>query len=639
MKDFRSMDISNPPSPAVTDAPAPAAGFRLVVSVELILYTVLILAALFVRLPDLGTIPLDDREAHEALAVFRVLQPEAPGTVPLAYNPLMFSVNALTMAIGGTATATPRLPTVMLGVLIVAAPAAFRRWLGSANALIIAALLAISPVLLVASRTMGGAVWSLALALAALWLAGRYLESRRPWHAVAASTALLLLVLAAEPAGFLTFLGLAFGLAFALVTIDDPEGRYRGALGGTLSGWPWTQAVVFALLAIGAVGTVFLLRPEALGSIGEALGRGLRGFVFRPADSPLAFPLQISLLYEPLLWVFGLTGAYLTLRAEDNGPQNFLRRALVGWLITSLVWALFYPGAEAAHALWLTVPLAALSAIAIEKALTPVRDRFWIVPFWGPWLHAVGVVAMIAIAAVNLVYVGPNVLRVTPMLFPQLDQPGTVKLMMVVLSVVLLTITFFLVGSIWGSRAAWHGMGLGVLLFLAAYSLRAGWGAAVTRADDPREPWRLHPVSRNLNLLEATLRQASLRATGTPGQIEMLVQIPSEDDDDGALAWQLRNFPNSRFVTEIAPTTATPIVIALQAAEPPQLGASYVGQDFPITQRWDRSTLALWDVVPWLYDRQTRVGPVADQRVVVWVRADIYGVAPPAGSAPAPTQP
>ncbi len=600
-------------------------------SLEGIVYIVLILFALTVRLPDLGVIPLTDQEAHEALAVFRAIEPRAAGNPLVAHNPLMFTVNALMMSVGGTDNATTRLPTALLGVLLVASPLLFRRWIGSFPALIMAALLAISPVLLVASRSMSGAVWSLALAVLAIYCAGRFMEgqrdeTRRTPYAIAATIALFMLVLMAEPAGILLFLSIAIGLAFALSTADDPDLNYRRIFADTLRGWPWLRAVIFAGIAVALVAMVFLLYPPGLGNIGNALYEGLRGFGTRPAGYPFAFPLLTSLLYEPLLWVFGLVGAYLILTREGT----LIQRALVGWLVASVVWSLIYAGAEAGHALWLTAPLVGLAAVAVAKAVSPVRDRVFIVPTWGPWVHGIAVFATLCIAALRIIYVSGNIISTAE---PKPEQ--LLPLVFIIPVAMLVAITYFLVGSIWGPRAAWHGLGIGVLLFLGIYSAGSGWRAAVVNADDPREFWHVRPAARNLNLMLSTLTFASRRATGMPYDMQIVVLPPKDGPfDDGALAWALHNYFKTTYAVELGPGINAPVVIAPQSDEKPKLGAAYVGQDFPVYYNWDRRSLG-WDWLAWLYNRNTRVAPRAEEgRVIVWVRSDVYGVPTDNSSSP-----
>ncbi|MEP7286769.1 MAG: hypothetical protein ABI947_13495 [Chloroflexota bacterium] len=625
--------------PSETQAlPAQRAGIT--IPVELLLYAALLLFALALRLPELGTNPLNDRQAHEALAAFRAVTPRADlqpdETQIIAQNPLMFVANTLLMSAAASTTTATLLPTALLGVLVVGLPLLFRRWLGTGNALIVTVLLAISPVLLLASRSMGGTVWSMALALLGLFCIGRFIESRAAAYAVAATIFLALLVLMAEPAGFVMFLGLLVGLLFAAsgnrtgndtVDTNDETTDNHFTVSMLVRSWPWGRALLSATVVVGLVGTVFLLYPRGLSGIGEVLNQAIRGFVTRPEGQPIAFPLLTSFLYEPVLWVFGLVGLYWTLNSEGNSPADFIRRVLVGWLGISLLAALFYPGARAEHALWFTIPLVGLAALTVERALIPVRDKFWDVPIWGPYLHGVAVVAMLAITGINLVIVARLIMNTAPGTLPTIDQP--LRLIFIVPAALLVVITFFLVGSIWGARAAWHGLGIGVLAFLGAYSLGAGWRAAVVNADDPREFWRIHPAARNLNLMETTLITASKRVTSAPYDMQILV-LTGEDGptEDGALAWALHRFQNTEYVKELALTTNAPVIIARQSPEAPKAGAAYVGQDFPVYYIWDRGSLS-WDFLSWVYDRTTRVLPQSDGRVIVWVRSDVYGVPPP----------
>src|SRR5450432_3534463 len=298
------LSIDHPPVARATAAP------RLIISVELAVYVVLILFSLAWRLPELGTIPPGDVEAHEALAAFQAVGTAPVDSALVAHNPLMFTANTLAMTLVGTDTATARLPTIFVAVLLIGMPILFRRWLGNVPALLTSALLAISSVLFIASRTMSGPVWSIALALLAIYFVGRFIEARTATYAVAATTLFFLLLLMAEPAGFITFLGLLSGVLFALATTDDPDNSFRNTAGATLRSWPWLRALVSAGVVIGLLSTVFLLDPRGFATIGELASQAVKGLVVRPADYPILFPLRTSLLYEPVLWLFGLLGAY-----------------------------------------------------------------------------------------------------------------------------------------------------------------------------------------------------------------------------------------------------------------------------------------------------------------------------------------
>jgi hypothetical protein len=223
---------------------------------------------------------------------------------------------------------------------------------------------------------------------------------------------------------------------------------------------------------------------------------------------------------------------------------------------------------------------------------------------------------------------------IVPMLTPEFMQQMTVqtwfRLVFVLLSSALLVITYFLIGSTWGPGTAWRGLGLGMFLFLAAFSLSAGWRTAVLDADNPADLWHINPPGRNLNLIEDTLREASLRSVGTPYDMDITVQIPTADADDTPIAWIVRRYKKTRFQTEMNESVTSRAALAIHTDPQPTLGGTYVGQAFSASYSWDRNLMFVWDVIPWLYDRQTRYQPVASQPMILYLRSDVYGLDPDA---------
>jgi hypothetical protein len=315
------------------------------------------------------------------------------------------------------------------------------------------------------------------------------------------------------------------------------------------------------------------------------------------------------------------------LKGDVSDDYYFVRRMMVGWLGIAFIASLLYQGAQPAHALWLTIPLALLSAVTIEKIITPVQDRFFDIPAWGPYVHGIAVVAMLAITGINMVIVARMIMSTSPSELPALDGNQRVRLLFILPAALLLVITFFLVGSIWGARASWHGLGIGTLIFFGLFSLGSGWRAAVVNADDPRELWQVQPVTRNLNLLLSTLTFASRRSQGMPYDMEITVVTGNGGPaQDGALAWMLRRYANAQYVTELGPATISPVIIQAKTAPTPKAAADYVGQAFAVYSNWNRGALS-WDFLSWLYDRQTHTIPQSAGEVIVWVRSDVYGLA------------
>jgi len=102
------------------------------------------------------------------------------------------------------------------------------------------------------------------------------------------------------------------------------------------------------------------------------------------------------------------------------------------------------------------------------------------------------------------------------------------------------------------------------------------------------------------------------------------VQLPAGTDDTGPLAWSLRRFWKTQFVTLLEGGINTRAVIAPQTDTEPPLGATYVGQGFAQRNFWDPQTLLLVDSVPWLANHQTRNPPIPTERMILYLRSDVY---------------
>ncbi|MBI5959150.1 MAG: glycosyltransferase family 39 protein, partial [Chloroflexi bacterium] len=466
------------------------------ITLEVLIYVALVFLSLVLRVVQLGHAPLDDAEAQQALAALRTADDRVSGEALVAESPLTFGLNVLSFAVVPASNTAARLPVALAGVLLTLSPVLWRRYLNPLPPLIASFLLAVSPVTLLAARTMSPVVWTMLLAVIAPWLVLRYVETRDSRWAVAATASCAAMIFLTEPAGFLTFLALAFGVIFAWLIDDDPETDLNSAIRKLIHDWPWANGLLAAGIVIALTATGFFWFPSGLTNIGNTLWEGLRGFVVRPDDRPIALPVWIGLRYETALWLFGLVAAY---RAVREG--GFFERALVGWALAGTLWSLGYAGADSAHALWLTIPVTMLVALAITGWITEKSTGFWNVPAWAVPAHAVLTAALWMIVGVSLIMLGKRLLIDLPYqaddfgallttLFKgiysesqdfaagtvdQIEiQPGVFvfayilrqiqsRIMITILVPLLNAVLFFLVGSLWGARSGWRGYALGTL--------------------------------------------------------------------------------------------------------------------------------------------------------------------------------
>lgn len=754
------MNITLPQHPRLPEAtPAaavPSQTAAIGISLEAFLYLAIVISALILRIVALDTMPLDDTQAHEALAALHRANPDLVQGEPIAaQNSLMAFANQLSFIFLDHSNFSARFATALMGTFLTLAPLLWRRWLGRTAALIMSLMLAISPVALTASRTLGSLTWTMALLMIGIWLIGRYLESPHRRFSIAATITFGLLLFATDPAALVIVMGLLVGLAFALWSSRHSlaENTPTATLRQTLSTWTWLDGVLATIAALFVVSTAFFTAPDGLSSLATSLTGFAQGFFERSTPHPNAFVFISALRYDTAILVFGLIGLYFALTEGD-----FFEKFLAGWFLWGLLTALLYTAPNADAALWLTIPAAALSALLVARMFRSASSGYWVVPNWAIPVHAATtaafVVAMILNAvtlsqslqrearpaynhvlptptssarigtfdeqyAVNLfqiasaqattitvqlvridstidpivqvelnnqVIIGPfsyesgrrglvfNVdlqpnlsytLRVIQnpdqayqrgqffllthdqnassegllgstvwegykldlswlWAFTRLvsNQTRSVRIMVMLFTLMLIVILYFLAGSLWGNRAAWRGLGFGILAYMLVYGVGLAWQTSFTYADDPREIWYNTPPTTKLNRLVDTLQEMSLHDKGNTHSMPITVQ----GKNDTALAWALRSFEHVTYVTSLSNQVNTSAVIAPFTDPKPNLGASYVGQDFVLNRTWQLSELSWLDFFAWLTHRDTRFNPIDAQPTMLWVRQDVYGV-------------
>jgi hypothetical protein len=622
------------------------------ITLEIALYIVLGALALALRLVQLGHLPLGDAEARQALAALRTANPQTPGDPLVAQSPITFILNALMFGFRMNGEVVARLPVALGGVLLTLAPALWRRYLNPLPPLIVSFLLAISPVALLASRTMSPVVWTMLLALVAPWLVLRFVETRDPRWAVAATTAFAAMVFLTEPGGPLVLLSLLFGVFFAVVTDDGSasETDIPAAIRSLWREWPWLNGALAGIFVVIVVGTGLFWLPSGLTTVGNVVWACVKGLVNRTSGAPIAFPFGVALRYEFGVLLFGLIACYRAIR-----EGGFFERALVGWTLAGLFWSVGYAGAGAADALWVTVPLSVLIGLMVTGWISERVSTFWDVPAWGVPLHAVITIGLWLAAGVSVLLLSKRILYDLPGGVTQLGElikalfkgvynrnadqsqwitvQGTSVLDYVlgfmqqylivgVLMILLNGVVFFLAGSIWGARTAWRGFALGTLAVLLLFSFGLGGRAALSPAGDPREYWFVHPVTSDVFEMRDTLQEMSLRATGDPRLITITAWVP----ENGALAWALRDYPNTVFVDGVGPEVTSAAVVMPVVSPQPHMGADYVGKDLITRLGWDMNTLSWRDGLMWYYRSDSLIKPTPAEQIMLWVRKDVYGV-------------
>ena len=603
----------------------------LAIRLETVVYFLIIAFALVFRLVNLGGVPMSEGETHQALAAYRAIVPDSSGIALTPTSPILFALQGLSFGLIGGSEFAARLLTAIGGALLVISPLLFRRELGSTRTFVFSLLLLLSPVELVASRFSAPVIWSMIFAILLLWSIWSLRRSRdtdddsNVWIKSLAAVSAAGLILLSEPGGIVLTL-ILIGAALVAFVWDrqtrpfdfdavDEKPKTSDSSRDVISGWsvPLIVAVTFVIL----VATGILLYPAGLNAIGElftAFGVGLNQ---APVGSLQSFPLVISLFYEPFWWALAIAGIIVLI---NRHALTLIDRFLIGWLVFAVLASLVYDGADAVHALWLTVPLIGLTTSAVLAMLAPVRSTdVFAPPVRARWIIAAAAIAVItvftmsaqALARSMLNSTGDSLMTVTP---------NANSVILVIVSLMFMLIGFFLVASVWGNKTSLQGIGLGVLIFGVLTSFGSGWSAAVSDNENPREPFHFYATSQDVMLLRETLHELAERNSGGFNAMPLTVMAPQ----DGVIAWIVRDFSKAEYITDLRDAVGDPIALLPSFEEPPALGTSYVGQDFITRRTWTPTTIYTIDTPTWWMQRHARFSWMTLDTSVLWLRQDVY---------------
>ncbi len=593
------------------------------ISAEVAVYLALVLLSVVLRVAQLDAVPLSTGEARQALAAWRAVSLEAAGTPIVAESPVLFTLHSFMFTVLGPSEFSARILTALAGVGLVLSPLLFRGLLGRTRTLLFSILLTFSPSLLITSRMDSPVIWTLLVVMFGLWAFWRYRESSESRFAVLTIVCLAAMIFLTDPTGI--FLALVLGGAglFAYWTHprEESDEEQPPQAAPNLSALPWLTGLLMALLVVVVVSTQLLTYPAGLSIVGELLGSGLRGVVTSRPLIPAFFPVLVTLFYEPVLVVLGI-GAIWWLRRE--GLFTTVERFLTGWLLLSVVFGLVYAGAGPEHALWLVLPLAGLVSALAAHLLTRATDIiWWSAPGWSKWLVAGAVVALLSMFAIHSQSLARTLLVTADGTF-QLGSSNSISVVWVIIIILFMVIGYFLSSSVWGVGTTTQGGLLGLLAFMLITSLGSGWRVSVFDADDPVQFWNRNPANSEVFLLRDTLAEIAKRNSGGFPMLDVTVLAA----DDGIVAWTLRNFPHTHFITDAGAAKAQEIVLLPVALANPDLGGPYVGQRFTITSAWDYRGVRLVDLPAWWLQNRSRTGGVPADQMVLWLRQDVYDGVP-----------
>lgn len=578
---------------------------RATLSLETVFFAALFALALAARLTNLGTHPLNDAEAREALTVWRFTQGLAGTTLPA--SPAYLTLTALAFSIFGNLDFVPRLAPALAGAALTLMPWLAREALGRQRAILTATLLTVSSILLTASRSADGTLLAVCFVMLTAIAAWRLASGRGGTRWAVIAGVAFGASLASGPEAFVGLIALAF-------TVPLIPGAWDALMGAMLDRGRLIAIAVLAGLVV--TGTFLLLNRDGLGAAAASLVTFAQRFNPGSTGRTLTALIGLAVLYDPLIVVAGIISLPAAFARE---PVDRLAACAV--VVTGTV-IIVSSGRSQFDLVWLIVFLAPLAAHALWRVI----DEFDWRHQWGTPLVVAGLLmAVIAFAVINLSQFA-EAFRANPALREQAINwiQGPWRYMgFTIVGFIFTPLIVALIALGWSTRAALHGTAALAAALLLVATLAGGWSQNQGRPGSPAELWWPHPVGTDLARLRQTLLWSGEQAIGEGTEIDVVVQA----SPDGSLAWALRDFSKARFVTALGPDVAASAVITLASADstPPVLAAAYVGSPFAVDPVWFPDTLFWNEQLNWLLFRRADIQ--YPTLTILWLRDDIQ--APP----------
>ncbi|MCL4263875.1 MAG: glycosyltransferase family 39 protein [Anaerolineae bacterium] len=585
-------DYSNTP---LVESPAQSWWERLTIADGLFVLVVILGSVL--RFVDLGRIPLSAAEAELALAVWRFWQ---PGNAEIALSsPAYFTLTSLLTQIFGFSDGVMRLVPALFGLAVVCLPWLLRRQLGDAGALVVCGFLAISPLNVILSRTVGGE----AIALFAVFLLAvavmRYADTPALSGGKVAAPHWLYLAAAAMALGF-TSAPLFYSGLVTLVIVWVVIRLLKLSLfpeREPLDRRTWRNTLLVGGGVFVAFSSKLLWVTAGFGGSAQILGTWVAQIGGDDSGRILADPFLALARYEPALVILGVVAVLWALwRASVSGL------ALVYWLLAALILMLFQPGIMSNAAL-VTLPGYLLVGLLAGLILSerPMTGLTWIV--------AGGVFLFCMLMLVNL----GRFVRVV------IFDPNEIQyLAMMIIGLALLAVLLYLVLTL-DVTAVTQGLLLGLIAFLVIITWGTGWWLGHLAANDPRERWVQSATDSDIRLLVTTLQSLSSQLSGSDTDLDVASSV-----DTTVLRWYLRSFRNAR-IGQTLPAGGADVLITSAQAEP-ALANNYSGADFGLSlyknppEQQVINVRTFTDTLRWWFFHDSPAQP-ANERVIVWVKA------------------
>jgi len=514
---------------------------------------------ILLRFYRLGDMPLSDIEVHDALLAWLMVTDQHLWDAGwLANSSLVHFSQIILFWITGTANSvSARIVSAICGSALIFVPLLFARHLGKGGVGLTMAMLAVSPSLVIVSRTADG----MALALICLVIALVGLERTKNNSGIDG----IKMILAGVVLGIMC--GSNFIVPFLLIGfILMRQLNIARRVLETLRASSFGSALAYSVVVLLVLTTFFRYR-YGLMAVAESWIQWISGWSpYIRTRSALLIP-QISLSNQPLLLLLAVGGGGIYIQ------RKCVERTLLVLVVCGLLYGLIYPGIQSTDVVWVITPLFVFCAFVALWALEDVwsSQELIVVAIQGLILGSLIVFGHILFGGVDL-----------PTNIAAYSDRNYILVQALILSgIMILVVALFSVG--WSWKISKASITIIILIFSVFWSMHRSWNMVRFPNNSYASAWYKMRLTGTGNIMIKTLRNLSLEFTGHPREVDIKVISPYNRQ----IAWRLREFSNLEWDENIGFLNYPSVIITFGTDLSNNIGPDYIGQEFRLYDSFD----------------------------------------------------
>jgi len=543
-----------------------------------------------IRFHDLGSIPLNDSEAKLALSAMNLAKGDFSNLAPF---PLYLTFTSLFIQFFSANNISARFLPALIGSVFPLLPFLYRKWIGSAFAVLMSILLIFDPVLISLSRQADSRM----LAMFFFVLMAVFLLQEKFVYAGTAAGSFIL------TGNFAWYLITVMVISLVIhATITKFQKKRRGVIASIKNNVKERHSfIISALICVILIGTGFMRQPQLINSVLQGLIDVSEGW-FKGGLLLNKSLLLVGFITSYLLFIFFLLIGLI----NKNDGYSHMEKIFLIYGSVSFFFLVGYPSTS-------------LIDILIFLPFFYFFVCSGIIKWWLMIQKNSKESMLIGIPIIGLVgFIWLAVLRILNLPLGSIEYAQ--MMVAVIGSAFLIGLMLLLIGWGWSLKIALSGLSLGFFTILFLFQASVNFHSFSPSQRPESEIWWASAHVEDSNILLKTVEEVSLWNTGIRNGLEILIS----GVDSPSLQWQLRDhkvFLNNM----IHPDNLSQVVIT-KTNDNPLLEDSYRGQKVPYYSdpNWIQnlpSSLDTVDFYRWLFFRDSLI---RQDGFFIWMKADLF---------------